>query len=421
MIAETGASTYDSKTSGLKDCPSTSAFKMLGMKPCSISRWRRLREVCTALQQTQERVSQQRNEIDGLLQSQTKYRDAVAAVQMEAVELRYLRAQVEHAKCHLMTLRMKLIRVFDEKTAHEEDTKERRKEVTRIERDLERRIEALSLRRESAAHAASLLVLRRRKMLKDLMNIYKIDSEGRPECRLAPTPCMCRPAITIAGLHLPDTKTLLGHPEFEVTAAVGHVVHVLSLMSKILNVPLRFPVSFQGSRSTIMNPVTTEIFALYSMSKNRDMFEEAMNYLNNNIVQLRSDCGLGTRNQTKTLDNLHDLLLRLTVKDSEPKFVRPSRSVFSPSSVMRSAVSEDTLIERALRETENGRKSVDASNVQLVRSLSRRASVGSLQGSTLLFDSSTIAALSLTSHSSNGNAPKTIPSSTMNIFEPIEP
>lgn len=64
--------------------------------------------------------------------------------------------------------------------------------------------------RETISYTASQLVLRQRRMLNDLMDIYVIDVKGLPENRLSPLPCVCLPAVTIAGLHLPDAITSIG-------------------------------------------------------------------------------------------------------------------------------------------------------------------------------------------------------------------
>ncbi|VDM37922.1 unnamed protein product [Toxocara canis] len=262
---------------GDMDCKLWCCCKKLGAFVCS----RRLREVCRVLQETQQRVIDQKDEIDALLLMDAQYRDSVSAVQAQTVVLRSLEMRIERAKCRLMTVRMKLIRVHDDKRNQEVEHEERTAEIKRIDEEVTKRTETLSAIRETISHTASQLVLRQRRMLKDLMDIYLIDVNGVPQNRLLPLPCVCRPAITIAGLHLPDAVASL--------------------------------VNFFASRSTLINPLTAEIFPLYALSKNRDKLEEAVHCLNKNIGQLRCDCGLATRDIGRTLSNLHDLLMHLTV------------------------------------------------------------------------------------------------------------
>uniref|UniRef100_A0A915B8W9 UV radiation resistance-associated gene protein n=2 Tax=Parascaris univalens TaxID=6257 RepID=A0A915B8W9_PARUN len=355
--------------------------------------WCRLREVCCVLQETQQRVIKQKDELDALLHMDAEYRDTVSAVQAQTIVLRSLESSVERAKCRLMTIRMKLICVHDEKRLKEAEHEERIEEIARMEEDVRRRTETVSAMRETISYTASQLVLRQRRMLNDLMDIYVIDVRGLPENRLSPLPCVCLPAVTIAGLHLPDAITSLGHAETEMTSALGHVVHMLNLIAQILNVPLRFPMSFLASRSTIVNPLTAEIFPLYSSSKNRDKFEEALQYLNRNIGQLRFDCGLTTRNIGTTLANLHDLLVHLTIADSGA--VVPGESLISRPFAVTTVKSAESVFlsmtQRAKCESES--KTVILKRVDIPIKYSRPPSIGSQNS--VLFDSSAIAALSL--------------------------
>uniref|UniRef100_F1KXX1 UV radiation resistance-associated gene protein n=1 Tax=Ascaris suum TaxID=6253 RepID=F1KXX1_ASCSU len=373
----------------------TSCSNMGKAKVPSYSRasWCRLREVCRVLQETQQRVIKQKDELDALLHMDAAYRDSVSAVQAQTIMLRSLESSVERAKCRLMTVRMKLICVHDEKRLKEAEHEERIEEIAKVEDDVRRRTETVSAMRETISYTASQLVLRQRRMLNDLMDIYVIDVKGLPENRLSPLPCVCLPAVTIAGLHLPDAITSIGHAETEMTSALGHVVHVLNLISQILNVPLRFPMNFFASRSTVINPVTAEIFPLYSSSKNRDKFEEALHYLNRNVGQLRFDCGLTTRNIGRTLGNLHDLLMHLTVADSGA--VVPGESLISRPFAVSTARSAESVFlsmtQRARRESES--KTVMLNRIDIPIKYSRPPSVGSQ--SSVLFDSSAIAALTL--------------------------
>uniref|UniRef100_A0A0M3IES0 UV radiation resistance-associated protein n=1 Tax=Ascaris lumbricoides TaxID=6252 RepID=A0A0M3IES0_ASCLU len=351
----------------------TSCSNMGKAKVPSYSRasWCRLREVCRVLQETQQRVIKQKDELDALLHMDAAYRDSVSAVQAQTIMLRSLESSVERAKCRLMTVRMKLICVHDEKRLKEAEHEERIEEIAKVEDDVRRRTETIlgemipemqcSPLRETISYTASQLVLRQRRMLNDLMDIYVIDVKG--------------------------------HAETEMTSALGHVVHVLNLISQILNVPLRFPMNFFASRSTVINPVTAEIFPLYSSSKNRDKFEEALHYLNRNVGQLRFDCGLTTRNIGRTLGNLHDLLMHLTVADSGA--VVPGESLISRPFAVSTARSAESVFlsmtQRARRESES--KTVILNRIDIPIKYSRPPSVGSQ--SSVLFDSSAIAALTL--------------------------
>ncbi|VDK53285.1 unnamed protein product [Anisakis simplex] len=329
----------------------------------------RLREVCRVLQETQQRVIDQKNELDGLLHTDQQYRDSVcrsavwnllieyllicnccslnvSALQSQKILLRSLEKRIEYARCRIMTISMKLSRVNDDKRIRERDYEKRADEVSEMEKDIEKRTEALSIQRQAISYTVSQLVLRQRKMLNDIMNIYLIDVNGNPQNRLLPLPCICSTAVTIAG-----------HPDTEVSSALGYVVHVLILISQILNIPLKFPVSFAASRSTIMHPLSAAIYPLYSLSKNRDKLEEAIQHLNGNINQLRSDFGLVTNNREKTLNNLHDLLLHLSISDCG--IILPNESLIIPSFSVPHVKSAElvfkSMTQRVKRESNNRR------------------------------------------------------------------
>lgn len=378
-----------------RDIASTSSSKSFGVFSYTYVGWCRLREVCCALKEMREKVAKQRQEIDSILKSEETCRENAAAVQAETVQLHSLQKVIERAKCRLMTVQLKLINVYNDKQARDKETDKRRNEILEMRMDIQKRTATLSLASEALSTESSRLILRRRKMLKELMAIYKIDLEGLPLNRILPNMCSCTSVATIAGLHLPDPRSLMGHAESEVATAAGYVVQLLILISQILNVSLRFPVTFQSSRSCIMNPISTEIFPLYSLARNREKFEDGLYHLNGNIAQLRSDCGLGTPNKYNTLANLHNLLLHLTVEDIEPKFLRPIRNVQSPSSVLRTSISDSVMLDHVKRISES-RMSSTALSIQTVRSPNRCSSVDA-RSSSLLFDSSAIAALNLAS------------------------
>lgn len=63
--------------------------------------------------------------------------------------------------------------------------------------------------------------------------------------------------LQIVNLHLFPLK-FLGHSDTEVSAAVGHVVQLLLLLSRIYNFPYQYGMYFSASRSTITDPVIEE-------------------------------------------------------------------------------------------------------------------------------------------------------------------
>lgn len=61
-------------------------------------------------------------------------------------------------------------------------------------------------------------------------------------------------AYTIAGLSLPNTD-FTGCDEEEIAAALGCVAHVLLILARWFDVPLRYTILFLGSRSVILDEI----------------------------------------------------------------------------------------------------------------------------------------------------------------------
>uniref|UniRef100_A0A1I7VJR4 UV radiation resistance-associated gene protein-like n=1 Tax=Loa loa TaxID=7209 RepID=A0A1I7VJR4_LOALO len=297
----------------------------------------KLRDVCRALQETQEIAVLQREKLDVLLANEEEYRELAERVRCEQVELQALRDYVERQKCRVMTCRMKLIHFNDEKFQKDMMTSKRSSEVIKMQEDLLKRKAALSLAKDNLLLIASHLAWRRRKMVEDLMHIYVINLNTSPEARLMPSSCACRSIACITGLHLPDTLSFLGHSDIEVSAATGYVVQVLSLLSRIYNFPYQYSMFFFGSKSTIKDPILEERYPLYGMTRNREKFEEGMSLLNKNISQLRWSFGITTKGVGRTLFNLQDLLLHIVSKrqdtSTDSTFQRPSVSFRSVENV----------------------------------------------------------------------------------------
>lgn len=55
----------------------------------------------------------------------------------------------------------------------------------------------------------------------------------------------------ICGVHLPDAENYDGLNERALSVALGYVVHVVVLLSQLLNLPLRYPLRPYGSTATI--------------------------------------------------------------------------------------------------------------------------------------------------------------------------
>ncbi|XP_067007488.2 UV radiation resistance-associated gene protein isoform X2 [Anabrus simplex] len=155
--------------------------------------------------------------------------------------------------------------------------------------------------REAFLHTNAQLIFRRKQLISELNQIYPITqiSDGK---------------YAICGVHLPNSEDFAGHDEVMISVALGFVTHVIQMISIFLQVPLRYPVIYFGSRSKIIDHVVEKIpekdreFPLFSRGKDKLQFSYGVYLLNKNIAQLRWYCGLPTHDLRTTLSNLMGLL-----------------------------------------------------------------------------------------------------------------
>jgi len=123
---------------------------------------------------------------------------------------------------------------------------------------------------------------------------------------------------------LPNSDSLTGCDDTRLSVALGHVSHLVQMISIFLQVPNRYPLSVWSSRSRIVDQVSQreldsqKEFPLYPKNKDRLYFEYAVYLLNKNIAQLRWICGLNTTDLAATLPNLSSLVQHLLLVPREP-------------------------------------------------------------------------------------------------------
>jgi len=158
--------------------------------------------------------------------------------------------------------------------------------------------------------------IRRKEILTELYQIYPIvpfpDKKG---------------GHSICGIYLPNAERILEQNEVMVSVSLGFVAHMVLMISRFLDVPLRYQVIFNGSRSSIIDPLKEDIpvidrnFPLYlkNLNKDRQFFLYGLYLLNKNIGQLMHYCGLPTPDLRATLPNLFSLFeAKFLLADSSP-------------------------------------------------------------------------------------------------------
>lgn len=160
----------------------------------------------------------------------------------------------------------------------------------------------LNLLNQELTISKSQIVARTKQMVRDLWDIYPIMEF--PDRR----------GYSICDIHLPSSENLEGHDITMISVAMGYIGHLLFLLSEILDISLRFPLRYCGSKSSIYCNRRNKLYPLHIEStKNRDWlnFCYGINLLNLDIVQIRTLYGLTTDDPNETLANLHELKLAL--------------------------------------------------------------------------------------------------------------
>jgi hypothetical protein len=120
-----------------------------------------------------------------------------------------------------------------------------------------------------------LVAVRQRKLVGELQRIYPIERRsGEQEYR-------------IRGLELPADVVNTTRDDELVASALGYVCHVIMMLSKYLEVPLRYALECRSSRSLILDAtVEYAVFPLYKRGVERERFEWAVYLLKKDIQQL---------------------------------------------------------------------------------------------------------------------------------------
>ncbi|KAK3335181.1 putative UV radiation resistance protein [Cercophora scortea] len=176
-------------------------------------------------------------------------------------------------------------------------------------RDVENATEQLAQSKELAAQTKERIHGQRRRICEDLLRIYNI----------VPVPLSPPLTFQICGTPLPNTvydSTLKSAGEDALSGALGYVAQLTDALQYYLSVPLPYPITPFGSRSTIRDDISLlsdpqPIFPLYvprGGSSAQFRFEYGWFLLNKDIEALCASQGLKVVDIRHTLPNLKYLL-----------------------------------------------------------------------------------------------------------------
>lgn len=112
-----------------------------------------------------------------------------------------------------------------------------------VEKMKEWRRDQIQLREDLQLYSAQ-LYHRRRQLMSQLLFIYPIKHIKDNN-------------YTINGIYLPDADKIADSSDGGLSVALGYVAHILTMCSYFLQVPLRYPVFHMGSRSHIVDQISS--------------------------------------------------------------------------------------------------------------------------------------------------------------------
>eukprot|EP00002_Diphylleia_rotans_P031066 TRINITY_DN6431_c0_g1_i2.p1 TRINITY_DN6431_c0_g1~~TRINITY_DN6431_c0_g1_i2.p1 ORF type:complete len:500 (+),score=74.26 TRINITY_DN6431_c0_g1_i2:50-1549(+) len=123
----------------------------------------------------------------------------------------------------------------------------------------------------------------------------------------------------ILTLRIPNGEFLGSDEEIE-AAALGYVCLLVTTLSKYLDVPLRYPMKFMGSRSLIYDFITIQSsseFQLYLKGAESQRYEYAVHLLSRNVEQLLNTQSINVSKLRSILPNIQMLLANDNIGGSD--------------------------------------------------------------------------------------------------------
>ncbi|GAU97513.1 hypothetical protein RvY_08795 [Ramazzottius varieornatus] len=269
-------------------------------------------------------------------------------IELTESRLKTLRYSLE--ECHIQSISLKQ---YTKDLENNNQMLNSRLEADQARLNLEKdelplRKEKLVERRASLTRVATELRKRRLEMVKSISLIYPINrsASGR---------------TFVCSVWLPPVDQYTNCDDLTLSASLGYAAHSMIMLSKILNIPLRYPVKFQCSMSSIQDLTSPKLFdrerefPLQCIKiSDRAQFHVGVFLFNLNIGQLRMQFGLNTcgAELKKTIENIQNLMIeRLGVVSPS---VRVPSAVSNGLSAPSPVPSEATHAASASEISENG-------------------------------------------------------------------
>lgn len=255
---------------------------------------------------TREQIA---TEIKEILDANKEAVSIVAQVPEAEERVKTIQSAVSTQRKRLEAASRKKVELQANIKARREAIQKGREAQARAEDDMTASKEMMGQRKPMMRQTAEEITGQRRRICEDLQTIYPIE------------PIPNKPlAFTIRGLYLPNSE-FEDAKEDVTAAALGHVAHVVHLLSFYLSVALPYPVQLRSSTSTIHDPISMtagpRTYPLSMKGTVRYRFEYGVFLLNKDIEILANHLGLKLPDIRQTLPNLKYLLYVATAGKGE--------------------------------------------------------------------------------------------------------
>lgn len=265
-----------------------------------ISTVTRIHMIQRAIKQTQASIWKYRNQIQEQLK-QTRRNEEKRLHEYVRMTVHFLHEELQAQKIQIVIGHDQLLKLQSKVNEKAKKLKANMEQLKEAQEKFRLNHSLFVDKRESLLKTNAELQLCRRQLVSELANIYPIcEVNGK--------------GVTICGVVLPNSEDFAGQDETRIAVALGYVLHLVSMIAQFLDVPLRYPVSNFGSRSTIKDHILDKIpdsgreFPLFTKGREKWHFNYGVYLLNKNIAQLRYYCGILTQDLRATLPNLQGLL-----------------------------------------------------------------------------------------------------------------
>nr|XP_023015166.1 UV radiation resistance-associated gene protein [Leptinotarsa decemlineata] len=211
--------------------------------------------------------------------------------------IRLLAQEKDKKSVIIRGIKQRFFVITEDNEEKESDLMENYRQLSREAENLKECKKIIYEHRELYSNINMHLQLRRRQLLKQLLQIFPIERTSDDK-------------FTICGIHLPNSDILADCSDIGLSVALGYIAHILVMASTFLQVPLRYPIMHYGSRSYITDNVSPVLpdkdrdFPLFTRGKDKVQFTYGVYLLNKNLAQFRWFLNMNTVDLKATLRNL---------------------------------------------------------------------------------------------------------------------